>query len=197
MYTARRFLYQTAIFLCASFHTLHGNAATPNHLANTTVLIVRHAEKPVEGSSLTPQGFKRAEAYAHYFAPFEMDGKLLEINALYAASDTKNSVRPRLTLEPLSQALHLPIDQHYASDAPEDLASALATTNHGNHVLIAWRHKKIAALIQALGGSPAQLLPEDKWPDQVYDWVVLLHFDAQGKLDHQALIHEPNLLPSR
>jgi hypothetical protein len=180
-----------ALVLCAAAAT----ASAQNHLANTTVLIVRHAEKPPEGASLTPQGFERAQAYAHYFAPFHLEGKPLEINALYAGHDTKNSIRPRLTLEPLSHALHLPLDTDFSTEVPEELAESLKQTAHGDHVLIAWRHKKIPALVKALGGDPAQLIPGDAWPDEVYDWVIVLRYDQDGKLAQEQLLHEPNLLP--
>jgi len=179
-----------ALFL----NTVVARAFGQNHLANATVLIVRHAEKPAEGSSLTPEGFARAKAYAHYFAPFHLNGESIAINALYAGKDSKGSVRPRLTLEPLSQALQLPLNTEFSTEDPEALAEHLRTTEHGDHVLIAWRHKKIPALITALGGDPAQLIPGEKWPDEVYDWVIVLRYDGAGKLAHQELVHEPQLL---
>lgn len=172
-----------------------GTATAQNALANTTVLIVRHAEKPKVGNSLTPQGFARAEAYTHYFAPFELDGKPLQINALYAGHDSADSMRPRLTLEPLSHTLHLPLNTDFMTNDPAALADFLRTQPHGDHVLIAWRHKKIPALVEALGGDPAQLLPSLPWPDDVYDWVLVLRYDAQGKLAGEQRIQEPNPLP--
>lgn len=166
-----------------------------NHLANATVLVIRHAEKPKSGSGLTPEGIARAEKYAHYFHPF-IDGETkVEIDTLYAGADSAESVRPRLTLEPLSHATGIPLNTEFSTNEPEQLARALAETSHGEHVLIAWRHKKIPALLKALGADPAALIPGDVWPDSVYDWVVLLHFDAAGRLDKQQLIHEPSPLP--
>ncbi|GGG90567.1 flagellar basal body-associated protein FliL [Silvibacterium dinghuense] len=179
----------SAFIFCAA-----ATAVAQNQLANTTVLIVRHAEKPPEGASLTPQGFARAEAYAQYFAPFHLDGESIAINALYAGHDSKNSMRPRLTLEPLSHALHLPLNTDFTTEDPEALAENLKQTAHGDHVLIAWRHGKIPALVTALGGDPSQLIPGSKWPDDVYDWVVVLRYDAGGKLAHEQLIHEPKLV---
>ena len=82
-----------------------------------------------------------------------------------------------------------------ARDTSEQLSRALAEKPHGEHVLIAWRHKKIPSLLKALGADPASLLPEGQWPDSVYDWVILLHFDATGHVDQQQLIHEPDPLP--
>ena len=166
-----------------------------NQLANATVLIVRHAEKPASGSSLTPDGFARATKYAHYFWPFHIDGADVTPNALYAGQDSASSIRPRLTLEPLSHASGLPLNTEFPTTAPEALANALATTQHGNHILIAWRHGKIPALLKSLHADPNLLLPNGVWPDSVYDWVILLRYDAQGNLETQRVIHEPAPLP--
>jgi hypothetical protein len=175
--------------LCARAQDLHAP------LANATVLIIRHAEKPSSGSSLTPEGFTRANKYAQYFYPFHADGTTIQINALYAGADSADSVRPRLTLEPLSRATGIPLNTQFSTNDPEALAHALATEPHGDHVLIAWRHKKIPALLQALNADPVSLLPDGIWPDSVYDWVLLLHFDGAGRLETQKLIHEPDPLP--
>jgi len=176
------------------FSFLYAQSA-PSHLANTTILVIRHAEKPAKGASLTPEGVARAEKYANYFHPFVLDGIPVAINALYAGSDSADSMRPRLTLEPLSRATGIALNTQFSTNEPESLAHALFTEQHGDHVLIAWRHKKIPALLAALGADPTHLLPEGAWPDAVYDWVVLLHFDAAGRLDQQRLIHEPDPLP--
>jgi len=68
-------------------------------------------------------------------------------------------------------------------------------TLYGDSVLIAWRHKKFPALLKALNVDPTLLLPDGVWPDSVYDWVILLRYDAHGHLQIQKLIHEPNPLP--
>lgn len=166
-----------------------------NYLANSTVLVIRHAEKPAEGAGLTPEGVARSEKYVRYFHPFLLDGKGLSINALYAGADTPDSVRPRLTLEPLSKATGIPLNVQFPTGKPEKLALALTTEPHGDHVLIAWRHKKIPALLTALGADPAGLLPGGVWPGSQYGWVIVLHYDAAGHLDGQRLIHEPDPLP--
>ena len=169
--------------------------AGASHLANATVLVVRHAEKPAQGVNLTPEGVARAEKYAHYFAPFVIDGSSITINALYAGSDSADSVRPRLTLEPLSRATGIALNTQFSTKDPGALVHALVAQPHGDHVLVCWRHGKIPALLSALGADPAKLLPNGTWPDAVYDWVVLLHFNAAGQLDQQRLIHEPDPLP--
>lgn len=190
---ALRAFFTSIVILC-SIAGLQAQE-TPNHLANSTVLVIRHAEKPAAGASLNPEGVARADKYAHYFHPFVIDGAAIPISALYAGSDAPDSMRPRLTLEPLSQATGLPLNVKFSTSEPDALAHALATEPHGDHVLIAWRHKRIPALLSALGAAPTRLLPGGTWPDAVYDWVILLHFDAAGHVDQQRLIHEPDPLP--
>lgn len=188
----RRFVcFCFLVAVCSAFTA----QAQANHLANATVLIVRHAEKPASGATLTPEGVARAQSYARYFHPFVTGSERLQPDTLIAGSDTADSVRPRLTLEPLSRATGIPLDTRFATNEPDRLVQALKEERHGNCVLIAWRHKKIAVLLKAFGADPSTLLPDDTWPDQVYDWVILLHFDAAGRVDQQRRIVEPARLP--
>jgi hypothetical protein len=184
----------TLIVILCSIALLQAQEAR-NYLANSTLLVIRHAEKPTTGASLTPEGFARAKKYAHYFHPFAIDGTKISVDALYAGSDSPNSVRPRLTLEPLSQTTGIPLNADFSTSEPDAFVHALVSGQHGNHVLIAWRHKQIPALLRALNATPNYLLPNGVWPDSVYDWVIFLHFDAAGHLDQQRLIHEPDPLP--
>lgn len=189
----RRFACAVVLAVSSAW-TVHAQAAA-NHLANTTVLVIRHAEKPDSGSSLSPEGFIRAQKYAQYFHPLLIDGQRLQPDTLYAGADSVGSIRPRLTLEPLRRAIGISLNCIFPTNKPEQLAHALAAEQHGHCILIAWRHKKIAALLKALGADPSTLLPEGTWPDEVYDWVILLHYDAAGHIDQQRRIVEPSPLP--
>jgi len=161
-----------------------------NYLAGNTVLIVRHAEKPATGTGLTPLGEARAQAYAKYFVPFHEAEWSIRIDGLYAGADSENSIRPRLTLEPLSQATGLPLHTDIGTKDPPALVRQLTDKPHGSHPLIAWRHGEIPALLEAFGASPARLLPNSVWPDEVFDWVIVLTFDGEGRLVSQTLVHE-------
>ena len=172
------------------FHVPHCLAATTrDNLAYNTVLIVRHAEKPLLGRTLTPTGEARAQAYIHYFEPFHDGGLKFRVNALYAGADSADSVRPRLTLEPLSRATRLPLDSTVSTKDPDALVALLRTQRHGNRPLVAWRHGSIPALLTAFGASPS-LLPNSKWPNDTYDWVIVLTFDSAGHLHSSRLIRE-------
>src|SRR5207249_10979788 len=43
-------------------------------------------------------------------------------------------------------------------------------------------HGNIPALLRALGAKPEDFLPRGKWPGPVYDWVILLSYDQDGRL---------------
>ena len=149
---------------------------------NVVVLIIRHAENPPTGHGLSPRGEQRAEAYKDYFTNFTLDSKRLEPQAVFAAKDSKQSHRPRLTGEPFAKAAKLPIDTRFGSNQSDHLAAALRATEQGKVVLVCWRHGVIPDLLRALGEKPKKLLPNGKWPDSVYDWVIMLSFDQNGRL---------------
>jgi len=147
---------------------------------NSTVLIIRHAENPPNGHALSPRGKERAEAYKNYFLNFTVDGKRLEPNAIIVAADSKHSHRPRLTVTPFAKAANLPIDNRFANKQPADLAAELRATYQGKVILICWHHGQIPAVLRALGADPTTLLPNGKWPRDVYDWVIMVSFDENG-----------------
>ena len=149
---------------------------------NAVVLIIRHAENPATSHGLSPRGEQRAEAYKDYFTNFTLDSKRLEPQAIFAAKDSKQSHRPRLTVEPFAKAAKLPIDTRFGSNQSDHLAAALRATEQGKVVLVCWRHDVIPDLLRALGEKPKKLLPNGKWPDSVYNWVIMLSFDQNGRL---------------
>jgi hypothetical protein len=166
-----------------------------NYLANNTVLIVRHSEKPETGNGLTPLGEARAWLYAKYFEPFQEEGLSISVDCLYAGADSKNSIRPRLTLEPISKATGLPLHLKVGTKDSETLVLELKTEAHGRHPLIAWRHGEIPALLTAFGASPEKLLPNGQWPDDVFDWVIVLNMGPDGQLSSARLVREHLKMP--
>ncbi len=146
------------------------------------VLIIRHAENPDNGRGLSPRGKERAKAYKNYFVNFTVDSKRLEPDVIFAANDSKHSHRPRLTVEPFAKAAKLQIDTRFTSNQSVELADELRRNQQGKRILICWRHSQIPALLRALGATPETLLPRGKWPRSVYDWVILLSYDQNGRL---------------
>jgi len=167
-----------------------------NYLADNTVLIIRHSEKPEVGTGLTPVGEARARLYIKYFQPFQEEGLSVPVDCLYAGADSQSSVRPRLTLEPLSKATGMPLHLKVGTKDSEALVLQLRTEPHGRYPLIAWRHGEIPALLRAFGASPEKLLPNGKWPDEVFDWVIMLNMGPDGKLSEARVIHEQLKIPA-
>jgi hypothetical protein len=159
---------------------------------NATVMIVRHAEKPANGNQLNAEGDARAQAYASYFRASPPGGK--SPDRLIATADTKKSSRPSLTLGPLSRASGLPIDTRFRNENVNGLAQDLARSGGGETTLISWHQGQIPELITALGGDPAAFLPGGNWPNNVFNWVVVLKFDGDGQVmpGQSRLVHEPN-----
>jgi hypothetical protein len=174
----RRFFF-FAIFL-ASTLTFEANAQEGPK--DAVVLIIRHAEDGGTGRDLAPSGHERAEAYKNYFLNFTVDSKRLEPNAVFAAKDSKQSHRPRLTVEPFAKAAKLKIDTRFGNNQSTDLAADLRADQQGKVILICWRHPYVPDLLRALGAKPEDFLPKGKWPGSVYDWVILLSFDQEGRL---------------
>jgi hypothetical protein len=173
--------------LMASAAFADDDAKTPDTnaypaLKDAVILIIRHAEKTASGDELSPDGYKRADAYVNYFKNYQVDGKPLKLDYLYAAADSKNSKRVRLTVEPLSKATGLKLDNRIANKKFQDMVDELHATSHGHGILICWHHGQIANMLLALGADPDIVLPKGKWPDHVFNWVLELHYDSNGQL---------------
>lgn len=163
-------------------------------LKDTVILIIRHAEKPASGFELSPEGQKRAEVYVGYFQKYTIDGKPVKLDYLFAGADTQDSHRPRLTITPLSKALDLSIDTRFQNTELSELAHEIQSQSHGKNILICWRHGEIPNLLSALGVDPEKLIPNAKWPEDVFGWLIQLRYDENGRLFDIKRIDE-NLLP--
>ena len=169
----------TAVLLAS---TLTLTAVAQDGPKDAVVLIIRHAEDAGSGDGISPLGQERAEAYKDYFLKFTVDSKRREPQAIFAAKDSKRSHRPRLTVEPFAKAAELRIDTRFGNNQSADLAADLRANQQGKVILICWRHPYIPALLGALGANPKTFLPNGKWPGAVFNWVILLSFDQDGRL---------------
>ena len=173
-----RFLFTAVIFASALLAVANAQEGPKN----ATVLIIRHAEDADSGDGISPLGQQRAEAYKNYFLNFTADSKRREPEAIFAAKDSKKSHRPRLTMEPFAKAASLKIDTRFGNEQSADLVADLRANQQGKVILICWRHPYMPALLRALGANPESFLPNGKWPGAVFDWVILLSFDRDGRL---------------
>jgi hypothetical protein len=163
-------------------------------LQNSVIVVIRHAEKPVASDDgLAPAGDARAKAYVDYFKHFTVNSHPIHFDYLFAAKDSHESKRPKLTIKPLSQALGLDINMDFKDDEYANLAEELHSGRYSTkNILVCWHHGKIPKLLAALGAAPQQLLPHGKWPENVFGWVVLLEYDQKGTLN--AAVKDENLM---
>jgi hypothetical protein len=163
-------------------------------LRRTVIVIIRHAEKPDAGDGLAPAGIARANAYVDYFKNFSVNSTPIHFDYLFAAKDTQESKRPKLTIKPLSKALGLDINTDFKDDAYAKLADELHSGPYNDkNILVCWHHGKIPKLLAALGADPHKLLPNGKWPEDAFGWVVHLEYDEKGVLN--AKVQDENLMP--
>jgi len=152
---------------------------------SATLLLIRHAEKSGDSddTGLTPAGQARAQAFVAYFQTLTLDSVRVTAPAwLIAKADEAESRRARLTLEPLAAALGLSIDTDLSEDQARQLVKRLREEARydGATTLVCWSHKHLPTLATALG-APKSLLP-DGWPEDVFDWLLRLDYDADGAL---------------
>ncbi len=153
---------------------------------SATVLIIRHGEKPDSGPGLSVAGQARAQAFSAYFQNYLTQQGPVKFDYLFAAADTAESHRSRLTLEPLANALGLTIDSEARDhqEIVEDLQQDIEY--NGSTVLVCWHHGDILDFTRALGVNPEALPLEANWPSlwpaEVFGWVLELAFDESGRV---------------
>ncbi len=182
-------------FAIAIFHLafvgLSGAGAAPPQ----QILILRHGEKPKDHSDvhLDHKGRLRAKALHELFEkssrrpdPFQRP------DFIFAAADSDQSHRPRLTVEPLAEMLKLNVNLSFPSDVKgvQDLAKEILGHERyaGKTVLICWHHGRIPELAHALKAAEA---PKTWDGESVFDRVWVIRY---GKQDAAKFIDLPQRL---
>jgi broad specificity phosphatase PhoE len=115
---------------------------------STTIIVVRHAEKVMDGSpdpALTDQGQARAALLAHMFG----DGRLEDhIDAIYVSP----ALRTRLTAAPLAARLGI-APEIVSQDEPRAFARRVLREHRGDRILIVGHVDTMPALVEALSGA--------------------------------------------
>ena len=156
---------------------------------NTNILMVRHAEKPDSGKRLSVAGQERAHAYAVYFQNYMLNGTLLKLSYTFATADSSQSQRPRLTMEPLANAMGMEIDARYQENDYQKVADEILQNSkyHQSNILICWHHGEILELAAALEVDATKLPPQSHWPSppwpgEVFGWLPQVCYDADGNV---------------
>lgn len=133
----------------------------------TTFVLVRHAEKATEGGGdpeLTPEGAKRAAAFAALFRNASVD-------AIY----TTDYKRTRNTVTPLADEKHLAVNT-YASMKTADL-EGLVTKYNGGTIMIAGHSNTIPGIANELIGERRF----KQFADDDYGNIIVISVTAVGK----------------
>jgi hypothetical protein len=159
---------------------------------NTNVLMIRHGEKPDSGKGLAVAGQERAQAYIIYFQTYSLqpssNSSPIKLSYLFAAANSSSSDRPKLTIEPLSPAIKVPIDdKHKDTDYKKVADDILQNSKYDkSNILICWHHEQILDLAAALGvdatKSPKGANWPSQWPEDEYGWLLQLCYDANGNI---------------
>jgi hypothetical protein len=147
----------------------------------TTIMLIRHAEKPDDEDGgvdqkgkpdkhdLIVRGWQRAGALVQFFAyPRDPNGPIKLPATIFATEPASGSEskRPLRTVTPLGQWLGIPIDSSISEGSEQDLADKAIASD--GVVLIAWHHEKIPAIANLILQN--QSAPQ-KWPGDRFDVV--------------------------
>ena len=174
---------------------LLGCVLSSNAHADTTIIIVRHGEKPSQGlGQLSCKGLNRSLALAsalilHYGKPVAIYApnpaiKKNDKGVLYAY------IRPLATIEPLAIRVGLPVNIDWGMADITDLEKALLARTEGLQV-VAWEHhfaEKLARnMLAASGGNPADV---PHWSDRDFDSIYVVRVSGRDKDKRVSFAHE-------
>ncbi len=140
----------TLLALC-HFAGIARPQSPPCDRASTTILVVRHAERPGQADSLSEAGFARAKTLAH------VAGRA-SVKAIYH-SDTR---RTTLTAEPLAHELGIEPTVYPAKEI-EALIARIFAEHEGEAVLVVGHSNTVAMIVAAAGGPQIDDLADNEF----------------------------------
>lgn len=154
--------------------------------ADTTIVIVRHGEKPAQGlGQLSCKGLNRSLALASVLL-----SKYGTPMVIYAPNPSVKKIdkgisyaylRPLATIEPLAIRVGLPVNLDWGLADVAQLAETLLARSDGVQ-LVAWEHhyaEKLASTLMASTGGNPQVVPS--WNDADFDSVYVLRIGGRDK----------------
>lgn len=145
-----------ALPICTFALFVSAVAATGGVDRETVVIVVRHAEKAVDGTDdppLSDAGRRRAAALSHAVA-------VAGIKAIFATEYQ----RTQQTVEPVSQSLNLPVTRVNASKK-DLLVKQVLDSHRGETVLIAGHSNTVPDIMAAFGAPKIEPLDERRYDD--------------------------------
>ncbi|GAC1416535.1 MAG: hypothetical protein NVSMB64_26730 [Candidatus Velthaea sp.] len=176
----------------------------PSATRPTQILVIRHAEKPallggprgvdVNGDphphSLVVRGWQRAGALVPFFCGPRADAfaPLTHVYSPPAHGADGDHGRPFETIVAVAERLGVTPDTRFTLD--EEAALVGAVLAGGGVALIAWEHKRIPRIANAILGD-ATPAPQS-WPDDRFDVVWIFNLDA-GSRTYRSSVRAPSV----
>ncbi len=174
---------------------ISGAVILPLARADSTIVIVRHGEKPAQGlGQLSCHGLNRSLALvpvllSHYGTPVAIYApnpaiKKIDKGVSYAY------IRPLATIEPLAIRVGLPVNVDWGMEDIDQLAEVLLAQTEGTQV-VAWEHHfavMLARQLLAVSGSDPADVPD--WNDADFDSIYVVRISGHDKDRRAAFAHE-------
>ncbi|OOF93623.1 hypothetical protein ASPCADRAFT_209565 [Aspergillus carbonarius ITEM 5010] len=131
-------------------------------LADSTVYLIRHGEKPSNGGTgLSSVGSERAQCLTHVFGP-DSDYNIGYIIAEQPKSDGKRD-RPYETVLPLAEELGLTVDTSCTKTDAKCVKKLVKHYSGSGNILICWEHGELTDIVEELGDDNAPTYPSDRF----------------------------------
>jgi hypothetical protein len=147
------------------------------------VVLIRHGEKPKEGSGLSCRGINRAKALPPVlYAKIGLPG-IIYVPSL-AENDTTKHSRMSQTIAPFAAKYGLRLNSNYKVNDISGVAKNIGKQK--GTVLVVWEHKGLVDIAEQLG-------VEEKlnWSGDDFDTIWIITFSKKGKarlqVDHEGL----------
>lgn len=149
------------------------------------VILLRHGEKPEQGSYLTKKGFTRAAALVPFFTlpPANASFNIPMVIYAQAPGDGDKSTRPVQTVAPLASALGVELVAEFCKTDYKKMVKAINENPayDGMTVLICWAHGKIPHIAKAFGVQNPPAFPD------VFDRIWVIDFSGDQVVSFQDL----------
>lgn len=176
------------VCLLATFLLLNAGAVAAQGSGETTLVVVRHAEKPAAGLGLlTCRGLNRAALLPDYFRQnfpkpdfiFAPDPSV-KATEIHGDGKRHDYVRPLLTIGPTAVYFQVPIDTQIPFNDPGLLADTLLAKPYlGSTVYVAWEHMNIDLLAKILLRRFDSDTKVPEWPNSDYDTVFVFRIRGE------------------
>lgn len=160
-------IYRITAALCLLMFS--ARAAEPNTGADDLIIVImRHAEKPLNGDNLSCRGFNRSMQLPALIRKKFGVPQYVYVPAPSTGKETKSG-RMMQTVWPLATKYNLSINTNYEVKDAEDLVKNIRSKK--GLVLVVWEHDAISDIVKKLGIKGGL-----KWPGTDYDgmWVVTI-----------------------